>query len=362
MDLKNLNFPPAVKDLVDVLHGELLGDCSETHISGIATLDSAGPGDLSFYTGSKYTDQLKRTKASVVLVSEKPGVRASCALIQVRDVYLCLAYLLPVFYPPIRLPAGIHPSAVIDKSAVIDRTCSIGPHVVVDKGTRIGRNTVLFAGVSVGEKATIGPDCILYPNVTIYHQVSIGARVIIHGGAVIGSDGFGYAKDGDKYIKIPQIGSVEIKDDVEIGANCTIDRGSTGITIIQHGVKIDNLVHVAHNVSIGENSAIAAQTGIAGSTEIGRRATFGGQVGVTGHVHVGDDVTLTARATIMKNTASHQVVSGFPQMPHREWKRNQVVLRRAFEWMEKVKEMSERIRELESDIACMKNRGKGDIR
>jgi UDP-3-O-[3-hydroxymyristoyl] glucosamine N-acyltransferase len=358
MDLKNLSCPPAIKDLVDVLQGELIGDCSAAHVSGIATLDRAGPEDLSFYTGSRYADQLKQTKACAVLVSEIPDEKMSCALIKVRDVYLSLAYLLPVFYPPVHCPPGIHPSAVIDKSAAVDETCSIGARAVICKGARVGHHTILYPGVCVGENATIGPECIIYPNVTIYHHVSIGSRVIIHAGAIIGSDGFGYAKDGEKYVKIAQIGTVEIKDDVEIGANCTIDRGSTGVTVIERGVKIDNLVHIAHNVSIGENSAIAAQTGIAGSTAIGRNATFGGQVGVSGHVHVGDNVTLTARATIMKHTPSNQVISGFPQMPHRQWKRNQVVLRRAFEWMEMVKEMSERIQKLESEVAYLKIRGK----
>ncbi|MGB3976512.1 MAG: UDP-3-O-(3-hydroxymyristoyl)glucosamine N-acyltransferase [bacterium] len=356
MNIKPLDHLLSVDKLLDVVKGELIGRPTVTHIKGIASLDRAEPNDVSFYTGPKYADQLKQTKAAIVLVSELPHVETTKVLVKVKNIHLSLAYLLSIFYPTVLPSAGIHPTAAIDESAVIDETCFIDANVVIKKGVRIGSNSALFAGVYVGENTVIGSDCIIYPNVTIYHQVSIGKRVVIHGGAVIGSDGFGFARDGDTYVKIPHIGGVDIKDDVEIGANSTIDRGSIAMTVIEQGVKIDNLVHLAHNVSIGKDSAIAAQVGIAGSTKIGRNVTLGGQAGVSGHVKIGENVTVTSRGTIMKNTPSNQIVSGFPQMPHQEWKRNQVALRQASKWMDMIKEMAEKIRKLESDMTDLKGK------
>ncbi len=207
-------------------------------------------------------------------------------------------------------------------------------------------------------------DCIVYPNVTIYHGVTIGNNAIIHAGTVIGSDGFGYAKDGCRYIKVNQIGGVIIGDDVEIGANCTIDRGSIGVTMIGRGVKLDNLIHIAHNVRIGEDTAMAAQCGVAGSSVIGNRNMFAGQAGVGGHVTIGDDVVLTARAVVIKNVPDKMTVSGFPHMPHRKWKRNQISLRNIEKLETTVKKMMESVRILELKLGNQPIPGKeqsGDI-
>ena len=356
MNLKPSDRSLTIEEFLKTIKGEFIGETVVTHIKGIAPLDRAGPDDVSFYSGPKYADQLKRTKAGIVLISELPQIETTAVLVKVKNIHLSLARLLSIFYPPILPPAGIHPTAIIDESAKIDKTCFVDANVVIKKGVRIGPNSALFAGVYVGEHTVIGSDCILYPNVTIYHKVVIGNRVIIHGGAVIGSDGFGFARDGDAYIKIPQIGSVDVKDDVEIGANTTIDRGSIAMTTIEQGVKIDNLVHVAHNVSIGKNTAIAAQTGIAGSSKIGQNVTLGGQVGISGHVNISENVIVTSRGTITKNTPANQVISGFPQMQHHEWKRNQVALRQASKWMDMIKEMSEKIKKLESDLANLKRK------
>jgi UDP-3-O-[3-hydroxymyristoyl] glucosamine N-acyltransferase len=276
----------------------------------------------------------------------------------VDDVYLALARLLPLFFDDIQIEPGIHSTSVIHSTAAIADGCSIGANVVIEQKARIGNNAVLFPGVYVGRNASIGDDTIVYPNAYIGYNVNIGKRTIIHAGAVIGSDGFGFARDRDKYVKIMQLGSVIIGDDVEIGANSTVDRGSMGMTVVENGVKIDNLVHIAHNAYIGENTALAAQTGIAGSTRLGKRVVFGGQAGATSHVTIGDDVTVTSRGSIMKNVSSNQIISGFPQMPHRDWKRNQVALRRVPEWTSKLKSISQRLKKLEADVASLSDAGK----
>ncbi len=339
-----------LSDIARIIDGQLVGNDANSPITGIVSLDRAQPEHISFYNSPKYKSQIQTTQAKAVLVNEIPDFNVKCSLIVVKDVQLALAKLLPLFFDNIQAKPGIHSSSTIHHTAKVPDSSSIGPNVVIEEKAHVGNNVVLFPGVYIGRNASVGDDSIVYPNGYIGHDVSIGKRAVIHAGTVIGSDGFGFARERDKYVKIMQLGTVVIGDDVEIGANCTIDRGSMGTTTIGNGVKMDNLVHVAHNVSIGENTVIAAQTGIAGSSHIGKRTVFGGQSGVSAHVSVGDDVILTARGSIMKNVSAQQIISGFPQMPHHKWKRNQVALRHASEWASKIKSISDRLNKLETKL------------
>lgn len=294
-----------VAEIAAWLHGELVGDGSADVIR-VAKIEEAGPGDLSFLANPKYLRFAQTTKATAILVArsfDPKEARAGLALIKVDDPYTgfvrMLARLTPAVDP---LPRGIHPTAVIAPGAVLGTGVDVGAHAVIAEGVRIGDRTRIGEGCVVGLKAQIGSECMLYPRVTVYHQCRIGNRVIVHAGTVIGSDGFGFAPQPDgSYEKIPQLGIVTIEDDVEIGANCTIDRATIGETVIKRGAKLDNLIQVAHNVVIGEHTVIAAQTGISGSTKLGRNMMVAGQVGFAGHIEIADRTVIMAQSGIPKS-------------------------------------------------------------
>ena len=238
---------------------------------------------------------------------------------------------------------GIHPSAVIHETATIGSNCHIGAGVVISKNSTLGENSVIHPGVVIGPDVVVGSNSVFHANVVLREKVKIGNKVILHSGVVVGSDGFGFAREGQVYHKIPQVGIVIIEDDVEIGANCAIDRATIGATIIRKGVKLDNLIQIAHNVEIGENTVIAAQTGISGSTKLGKNAIVGGQVGFVGHVEIGDGVTVAAQSGVSKSLASNSVVFGYPARPIMQAKREEAALR-------KLPELLKRISELESKL------------
>ncbi len=345
-----------LSEIVCSLNGHLPVTGPDFLVESVASLDTATPNDISFLSNPKYKHLLPITKAGAVLLSEMPDIPVRFQPVIVENPYLALAKLLTLLHPP-QLPApGIHPSVIMGRDVCIGPHTRIAPHVVIGDGSIIGEDTAIFAGTVIGEHVTIGRNSIIYPNVSIYHQVFIGDRVIIHASAVIGSDGFGFAKDRSQYIKMPQIGTVKIEDDVEIGAGCTIDRGSTGTTVISKGVKLDNLIHLAHNVHIGEDTAIAAQTGVSGSTIIGKRVTIGGQAGLAGHIKIGDDAILTAKSGITKSAAPGTMLSGFPSDLHKRWLRNQGVLAKGIEMKEKIHELENRIQELEKRLKSEKER------
>lgn len=337
-----------LSDVVALIDGKLFGQTDDFEVTGLAALDRATPGDISFLTNPKYSNLLETTCAGAVLISGKEPAHdySGIPLIYVKDAYLALARLLQAYHPPVLIPEGIADTARIHHSANLGKNVRVGENAVVSDGATVGDNCTIFPNVFIGKDVRIGNECTLYSNTSIYHQVIIGDRVIIHSGAVIGSDGFGFAKEGPKYIKMPQIGSVQIDDDVEIGANCTIDRGSMGMTVIERGVKLDNLIHLAHNVRVGEDTAIAAQTGISGSTTIGKRNMIGGQVGLAGHISTGDDVILTAKAGIIKSVKSSQMMSGFPPASHREWRTNQAALRHGAEMRQELKKLKKQVADL----------------
>ncbi len=301
-------------------------------VVAVAPIDRAGPADLSFLASSKYLPYFQRSRAAVVLCKEEfaatpggPAVR-----IVVPDAHAALLAVLPVLYPAPVWQPGVHPSAVIGRGATWQDPVAIGPHVTLGRAVRLGRNVRLGAGCVLGDGVRLGDDVELYPRVTVYSGTEIGNRVILHAGAVLGSDGFGYVpgRRGQPPRKIPQVGRCLIGDDVEIGANTTVDRGSVDDTVIGPGTKIDNLVQVAHNVRIGARCLIAAMVGIAGSTHVGDDVFLAGQVGLSDHITVGSGVRVTVQAGVIGDIADGATVSGYPARHHREYLRAQAALYR----------------------------------
>jgi UDP-3-O-[3-hydroxymyristoyl] glucosamine N-acyltransferase len=281
--------------------GELLGDAS-LEITGAASLAEAARGEVSFFANPKYVAQLRRTQASAVFVPADYQGKTDAAQIRVAHPIKAFEQVAMRFAPePVQFRAGVHPSAVVDPSATLGRDVSIQPYVVIERGASIGHGTLIGAGSYVGHETVIGAECKIYPNVTIRERCRIGQRVIIHSGAVIGADGFGFETVEGKQEKVPQLGIVQIDDDVEIGANTTVDRARFGRTWIQQDVKIDNLVQIAHNVVVGHGSIIIAQVGIAGSSRIGHGVTLAGQAGIAGHVEIGDRTIVGAQTGVSKD-------------------------------------------------------------
>jgi UDP-3-O-[3-hydroxymyristoyl] glucosamine N-acyltransferase len=299
-----------IHEIADWLGGEVVGNNIESapDIERVAKIEEADSGSLTFLANPKYEKHLGTTHATAVLVSRKLDLkknvgRASLIFILVDDPYVAFLHVLKRITPTVELFAsGIHSTASVPSNAIMGKNISIGSQAVIGEHAIIGDNTKIGPGCVIGNHAHVGSECILYPNVVVYHQCKIGNRVILHAGAVIGSDGFGFAPRSDgTYEKIPQLGIVVLDDDVEIGANTTIDRATMGDTHIHHGVKIDNLVQIAHNVVIGEHTVIAAQTGISGSTKIGKHCMLAGQVGIAGHIEIADRTVIMAQSGIPKS-------------------------------------------------------------
>ena len=322
-------------------------------ITGVRGVEEAQAGDLTFIANPRYRKMLAQSRASAVIVSSETG-HSDKNLIIVKDPYSALAQALALFYPEKQPYHGISSDSSIDEHAAIGEDVTIYPGVSVGKGSRIGRGTTLYPGVSICHDVSIGEDTVLFPNVTIYRRCIIGNRVILHAGVVVGSDGFGFANPGRDNTKVPQTGIVQIDDDCEIGANTTIDRGTLGKTWIQRGTKIDNLVQIAHNVVIGEQSIVVAQVGISGSTRIGKSVIVGGQAGIIGHIEIGDNVMIAAQSGIHEGIGSNSIVSGSPHMPHRDWLRTQACLQRLPEMRKTIKDLSHRIALLEKELEQLK--------
>jgi UDP-3-O-[3-hydroxymyristoyl] glucosamine N-acyltransferase len=323
----------------------------DVELTGMSGLKEASPGHLSFLANPKYAGLLAQTRASCVIVPPSAAAEGR-SLIVSDNPYLSFAKAVTFFYRLAR-PApqpGIHPSAQVDGSARVDPSASVGAYAVIEAGARVGARSVVMPLSYLGAGTVVGEDCLIYPRVVIREECRVGNRVIIHCGAVVGSDGFGYAKDGDRYFKIPQVGSVILEDDVEIGANTAIDRGALGPTVIARGAKLDNLVQIAHNVKVGEDTAIAGQSGIAGSTEVGDRVVMAGQVGLVGHIKIGSDVTIGAQAGVTKSVPDKTVVSGYPAIPHGQAKRREAAVARLPEYIRKINDIERRIAGLEDKL------------
>ena len=313
-------------DELSALVGGTVSGEGTTPIRGVAPFDQAGDGDITLATG-RFLDSLDQTRASALIVPSGT-MDASRNLLLVEQPKLAFARILQLFCPRPPRPAGISDLASLGCDCTIEENVSIGPFVSIGDRVILEAGVTLGPGVALGADVRIGRNSRLEANVSVYSDVTIGDRVIIHSGTVIGADGFGYVFDGTAQVKIPQTGKVEIGDDVEIGANCCIDRATFGSTVLERQVKLDNLVHIAHNCRIGENTVIVGCCGISGSVRIGRRCVLAGQVGIADHVCIGDDVTVLARASVFKDVPSGSVVSGTPARNHREELRAQAALRR----------------------------------
>ncbi len=307
---------------------ELAGD-PDVAVDAVATLQSAVPGTLSFLANPRYRRHLAATRASVVVLDAGSAVACPVAALISPNPYAAFARIAQVLHPrPTQVP-GVHPSAVVDPQARIAADATIGPYAVIEADTDIGSRAVVGAHCIVMRGARIGADSLLVTRVTIYQDVSIGQRCVLHAGAVIGADGFGFAPDRDGYVKVPQVGGVSIGDDVEIGANTTVDRGAIEDTVLEDGVKLDNLVQVGHNVRIGAHTVLAGCVGVSGSTTIGRRCMLGGAVGVVGHLELGDDVLVTGYTMVTRSLKGPGVYSsGMPALPALEWRKTVARLKR----------------------------------
>jgi len=329
-----------VKEIAELLGGKVQGDESR-RIRSVAGLETAGPDQLSYAEGSRALEQAAHSRAGAILVGQGSRIEGHTTLAVAHPK---LAFILAAekLHPREVYPPEVHPSATIALGAKLDASVRIGPNVVIEAGAEVGARTRLAAGVFVGEGARIGSKCIFYPGVTIYPGARIGNRVVLHAGVVIGSDGFGYVFAEGHQHKFPQLGKVIIEDDVEIGSNTTVDRGSLGMTIIGEGTKIDNLCQIAHNVKIGRHCVIAAQTGISGSVEIGDRVVMGGQVGIADHVRIEDDVMIGGRGAAFpgKVIRKGSAVWGNPVRPLGEYKKLNAYLSRLPALAEKVKELA----------------------
>jgi UDP-3-O-[3-hydroxymyristoyl] glucosamine N-acyltransferase len=309
----------------------------DAEVSGIAGVDEAGPGQVTFLSNPKYALQARETKASAI-IAKQPIPGAGSAFLLTPDPYLAFALAVEQFHPPVRLAAGVSAQASVHPTAVLGKEVHVGPFAVVAEGAVVGDRATLYPGAYVGKGAIVGEDAVLHPGVTLYEGVRVGKRALLHAGCVIGSDGFGFAPTPEGYRKIPQVGTVEIGDDVEIGANTTIDRAALGVTRVGTGTKLDNLIQVGHNVEIGRDTVIAAQVGISGSARIGNRVMIGGQSGLAGHLEVGDGVMLGAKTGVASSLTAkeHRAWSGVPAMPHRTWLKMSTLLPRLPELFRRV--------------------------
>lgn len=337
------------QDIAEYVGGTVIGDPSVV-VTGVNRIEEAKSDELTFLANARYMPYLQKTQASVVLISERFPIPSEPkrTYIVVPDAYHAFAKILHLFAPRQNFPEGFrHPTAVIAESAKVASSAYVGPYVIIGENAHIDEHVVLTAHVVVGNEVEIGVESFLYPNVVCYDRVKIGKRCIVHAGAVIGADGFGYIEHPDKtFEKIPQIGTVVIEDDVEIGANTTIDRATIGATVIERGTKIDNLVHIAHNVRIGEHSALAAQVGIAGSTVIGKRNRLGGQVGVVGHIRTTDDVIIEAQAGVSKSLTHPGAYFGSPAKPHLRALKMEGALRQLPELLQEFRELRRKVTHL----------------
>lgn len=332
--------------LATMVQGEIVGE-KTTVIHGVAPLDSAGPGEISFLAKASQAGRLQTTGAAAVLVPHGVSAGDRLPLVRVRDPYLAVAIIHGYFLAKPFAATGIHPRAHVGCDCTLGRDISIAPLAVIGDRVKLGERVCIEAGTVIGDDVTMGDDCIIKANVTIYSGSIIGSRVIIHAGTVIGSDGYGYAaNERGEHIKRPQVGIVRIDDDVEVGANSCIDRATFGVTWIKAGTKIDNLVQVGHNVIVGENSLLVAQVGLAGSTTLGRNVVMGGQSATAGHLKIGDQVMLAARGGIHNDQPKGAVLGGAPAIPIRQWAKCSAVFARLPELQSQVRSNTRAIAEL----------------
>jgi UDP-3-O-[3-hydroxymyristoyl] glucosamine N-acyltransferase len=331
-----------LREIAELVSGHVEPNQADIVVHGPASLVEAGPGDIAFFGNAKYAAALRATQATAVLVPHGFGEEITPARIWVDNPATAFAQVLARFAPePIAYPAGIHPTAIIDPTAQIDPSVHVGAGVVIEAGAQIGPRTVIAAQSFVGPHATLGEDCFLHPRATVNARCKLGNRVQLQSGAVIGADGFGYEMKDGRHVKIPQTGIVQIDDDVEIGANTTIDRARFGRTWIQQGTKIDNLVQIAHNVRVGAHTIICSQAGVSGSTRIGSYVTLAGQAGIVGHIEIGDQAIVAAQCGLSRNLKPGEIVCGSPAREIQTWKEQAAQVNRLGKLYDRVKKLEE---------------------
>jgi UDP-3-O-[3-hydroxymyristoyl] glucosamine N-acyltransferase len=333
-------------ELARLVGGTVVG-APDVEITGVAGIKEAHEGEITFLANSKYESYLATTRASAIIADRENG--SPKPIVRVSNPYLAFLKVMSLFSDghPDKRQTGVHPTAIVAASARLAADASIGAYCYVGEGVAIGARTTILPLVCILDGARIGEDCLVYPHVTVRENCLLGNRVILHSGTVIGSDGFGYAKDGDVNRKIPQIGIVVIEDDVEIGANAAIDRATTDVTLIKRGVKIDNLVQIAHNVVVGEDSILAAQVGVSGSTQLGRNVVLAGQAGLVGHIHIGDNAMVGAQGGVTKSIPANTRVSGYPAREHGSARKIYALIARLPELFREFKQLAGRVDALE---------------
>jgi len=339
----------SVKELADIVDGQVIGDTNKS-ITGVAGVLESNQEEITFAENRKYLSEAEKSNAGVIIVPEELRTSKK-TIIAVKNPRLAYAQIASIFAPDVFYKPGIHPSSVVSENATIGNNVSIHPQVVIDDNVVIGDNTVLAPGAYIGKGSEIGSNTVIHPNVVVEYDSIIGSNCIIHGGSVIGSDGYGFVSVVDGHHKIPQLGNVIIEDNVEIGANVTVDRGTSGSTVIGKGTKVDNLVQIAHNVKIGPDCLIIAQVGIAGSSEIGERVILAGKTGVVGHIKVADHVTVASYSMVTKDTPSAVFYSGNPAQDHKAELREQAAGRKLPELLKKVKELEKKILQMEGEYS-----------
>lgn len=341
----------SAKQIAEYINGVVVGDENAT-VQTFAKIEEGMPGAISFLANPKYAPYIYETQSSIVLVNKdfEPEKEVKATLIKVDNAYESVAKLLTLYEMSKPKKTGIDPLASIAASAQIGENVYIAPYAVIGEGVVIGNNTQIHANAVIGDHAKVGSNCIIYPNATVYHECRIGNNVILHAGSVIGADGFGHAPAADGYEKIPQIGIVILEDNVEIGANTCVDRATMGATVIRKGVKLDNLIQVAHNVEIGANTVMASQCGIAGSTKVGEWCMFGGQVGVAGHSKIGDRLNVGAQTGIPGNMKGNQTVMGSPAIDARLFARASVINKKLPEMYATLNALQKEIEELKKQL------------
>lgn len=347
----------SAQEIAHMLNGTVEGD-PNIKVCNFSKIEEGKKGTLTFLANPKYTHYIYETRASIVLVSRDftPEHPIKATIIRVDNPYTSLATLLKLVDQQKGQISGINSTAHIANSADIANDAYIGYNAYIGENVRIGKGVQIFPFVFVGDNTQIGDNTIIYSNVSIYNGCVIGANCIVHSGAVIGSDGFGFAPEGETYKKIPQVGNVIIEDDVEIGSNSTVDRAVMGSTIIHKGVKIDNLVQIAHNVEIGENTVIAGLVGIAGSTKVGKHCIFAGQVGISGHLKIGDNVTFGPQAGVIANTKDNETLIGSPPMGHKQFFRSSAIFQKLPTIYSTLYQMEKEMEKLKQEVEILRNK------
>ena len=341
----------SAQQIAGFLNGTIEGD-PNVKVSNFSKIEEGKPGTLTFLANLKYAHHIYNTEASIVLVNNdfKPEQPIRATLVKVENAYAALAMLLNLVEQSKSKKKGVDSTAFIAASATVSDDCYVGNFAYIGEGVKMGKNCMVYPHAYIGDHVTVGDNCVFYPHATVYENCIIGNNCILHAGSVVGADGFGFAPEGETYKKIPQLGNVIIEDDVEIGANTTIDRAVMDSTIIRRGVKLDNLVQIAHNVEVGENTVMAAQVGIAGSVKVGKHCMFGGQVGLAGHIHVADHVVFGAQAGVISDVKEATTLRGAPAINAKNFMRSSAIFNRLPDIYRSLGQMQREIEQLKKEI------------